>query len=199
MGSKMNQWCDAVAKRKKKDFIQEYVGRHVVCQTVCTTVLSNGRDLLAVCCISRFKVEKLECRGECLGNKGFRKKWRLLFCFADRRLGPIPVVWKKLAVRRMVPADSMHPLGIRQEVFGEHAAETFLCQEELISQTRQLFKVVMVSFPLEIFKNRAEKYLPEMLRCIFPRLGTLFVAFFLHMCLFSSKSGKNLQESSWHS
>lgn len=123
---------------------------------LCTTVLSNGRDLLAVCCISRFKVEKLECRGECLGNKGFRKKWWLLFCFADRRLGPISVVWKKLAVRRMVPADSMHPLGIRQEVFGEHAAKTFLCQEELISQTRQLFKVVMESFPLEIFKNRAE-------------------------------------------
>lgn len=31
----MNQWCDAVAKiKKKKDFIQEYVGRHMVCQTM---------------------------------------------------------------------------------------------------------------------------------------------------------------------
>lgn len=69
-------------QKEKKDFIQEYVGRHMIYQTVCTTVLSNSRDLLAVWYISTFKIEKLEFRGERQGNKGFRKKLEafVLFC-----------------------------------------------------------------------------------------------------------------------
>lgn len=76
-------------KKKKVIFILEYVSRYVICQNVCVTVLSSARSLLGIWCISTFKVEKLEFRGECQGNKGFRKKWRILICFIeDRRLGP---------------------------------------------------------------------------------------------------------------
>lgn len=45
----------------------------MVCENVCVTVHSSSRSLLGIWCISTFKVDKLELRGECQCNTGFRK------------------------------------------------------------------------------------------------------------------------------
>jgi len=69
----------------------------------------------------------------------------------------------------MVLTDSACPLGTGQEVVCRK--NTFLCQEELISRNRQLFKVIVESFILEIFKNKADKYIPGVLGYTSPDWG----------------------------